>query len=95
MARTKANKNRIKDSERIEARRKASKPPKLPRPPRKVLPKPYLRVPDDFELPNTENGEENPLPTASTLFRKHLFNQSIVSGWYVDSVLNLKSPSKM
>ena len=85
MARTKANKNRIKDSERIEARRKASKPP---RPPRKVVPpKPYLRVPDDFELP--ENGEENPLPTASNLFRKHLFNQSIVSGWYVKCSKNL------
>ena len=45
-------------------------------------PKPYLRVPDEF-VANQENadvGEEN-LPQAENLFRKHLFNQSVVNGW--------------
>ena len=47
-------------------------------------PKPYLRVPEDFSVPNNdgeENGEESSLPKAEHLFQKHLFNQSVVSGW--------------
>ena len=46
-------------------------------------PKPYLRVPEEF-LASQENagvGEENNLPQAENLFRKHLFNQSLVNGW--------------
>ena len=46
-------------------------------------PKPYLRVPADFEVPNDsgEGSEEKNLPKAENLFQKHLFNQSLVSGW--------------
>ena len=52
----------------------------------KSAPKPYLRVPDEFMASNDANetgggGEEEELPKAENLFRKHLFNQSIVSGW--------------
>ena len=45
-------------------------------------PKPYLRVPEEFlaNQENTDVGEEN-LPQAENLFRKHLFNQSVVNGW--------------
>ena len=44
-------------------------------------PKPYLRVPEEF-LADQENIErEESLPKAENLFRKHLFNQSVVNGW--------------
>ena len=68
---------------------KGSKPKKEKRPPSesvtKKAPKPYLRVPADFEAQNNGNGEEGQeeesLPKAEHLFQKHLFNQSVVSGW--------------
>ena len=45
-------------------------------------PKPYLRVPADFLASNEDNaGGGEDLPKAENLFRKHLFNQSVVSGW--------------
>ena len=44
-------------------------------------PKPYLRVPADFADPNEVSGEGESLPKAENLFRKHLFNASVVSGW--------------
>ena len=43
-------------------------------------PKPYLRVPEEF-VENQENDGQDNLPKASNLFRKHLFNQSVVNGW--------------
>ena len=49
---------------------------------KKSEPKPYLRVPADFLASNegdADAGED--LPKAENLFRKHLFNQSVVSGW--------------
>ena len=48
----------------------------------KSAPKPYLRVPEEFVASNNDevSGEEE-LPRAENLFRKHLFNQSLVSGW--------------
>ena len=64
---------------------KGSKPKKVKGGPNESAPrapKPYLRVPEDFSVPNNEeNGEENNLPKAEHLFQKHLFNQSVVSGW--------------
>ena len=56
-------------------------------PKRKAAPKPYLRVPDEFLASNEDvssaggGGEEEALPKAENLFRKHLFNQSVVNGW--------------
>ena len=57
-------------------------------------PKPYLRVPNlpdppppsssndnDAPLPESEPVEEQPLPKAETIYRNHLYNQSLVSGW--------------
>ena len=48
----------------------------------KSAPKPYLRVPEEF-LVGGEAGEPEgeELPRAENLFRKHLFNQSVVNAW--------------
>ena len=49
--------------------------------------KPYLRVPDlpDPPPPNSDGSETppepQPLPKAETIYRNHLYNQSLVSGW--------------
>ena len=48
---------------------------------RKSEPKPYLRVPEEFLESNNDEVSGEELPRAENLFRKHLFNQSMVSGW--------------
>ena len=48
--------------------------------PPKALPKPYLRVPDDFEAQLVDKTGKK-LPDSEELLKKHLFNQSKVSGW--------------
>ena len=54
-------------------------------------PKPYLRVPDlpdppppnvdGSETPSEPSEQPQPLPKAETIYRNHLYNQSLVSGW--------------
>ena len=68
------------DKEKVSKARVKSEPK------RKAAPKPYLRVPDEFLASNEDvssagGGEEEALPKAENLFRKHLFNQSVVNGW--------------
>ena len=53
-------------------------------------PKPYLRVPNLPDPPPPTSDDDNgppppdaqqPLPKAETIYRNHLYNQSLVSGW--------------
>ena len=57
---------------------------------RNRAPKPYLRVPNLPDPPPPTSEDDNgpplpdpqhPLPKAETIYRNHLYNQSLVSGW--------------